>query len=151
MMHSPQAMTLARMMGEHFRYQSAIGRRLTELAILVVARDWSQAFEWQAHYPLALEEGLARAHADAIGDGRRPVGLSEAEAAIYDFVVELLRHRRVADETFARVKALFGEQGVVDLTGIVGYYSFLAMQLNVARFPVDRDGPQLPLFPDRAE
>ena len=144
MMHSPHTMTLARAMGDYFRYQSAVGNTLSELAILMTARQWSQGFEWSVHYPAAVAAAIDPAVADAIGQGCRPVRLTDDEAMVYDFVNELLTYQQVADATYASIKSRFGEKGVVDLTGIVGYYSFLAMQLNVARYQVPGDAPQLP-------
>ena len=148
MMHSPQVMSLARATGDHLRYHSSIGNTLSELVILITAREWSQDFEWSVHYPIALKAGIARDIADAIGDGRRPTGMSADEDIIYDFATELLRTKRVSDPTYARAQQRFGNKGIVDITGICGYYSFLAMQLNVARYPVPADAPKLSRFPN---
>lgn len=148
MMHSPQVMSLARATGDYLRYHSAIGNTLSELVILVTAREWSQDFEWSVHYPVALKAGIAREVADAIGDGRRPTGMSADEEIVYDFATELLRTKRVSDPTYARAEQRFGNKGIVDITGICGYYSFLGMQLNVARYPVPPDAPRLSRFPN---
>jgi 4-carboxymuconolactone decarboxylase len=86
-----------------------------------------------------MEAGLAKEIADAIAQGRRPERMAEDEAAAHDFSVELHRNRCVSDATYARALALFGEKGVVDLTGLNGYYSMLAMMMNVARTPADTD------------
>ena len=86
--------------------------------------------------------------ADAIAEGRRPAGMSEDEEIVYDFSIELHRNRRVSDVTFQRALERFGNKGVIDLTGISGYYTFLAMQMNMARFPVPEGAARLPRFPD---
>jgi len=148
MMHSPQVMSLARATGDYLRYHSSIGNTLSELVILITAREWSQDFEWSVHYPIALKAGIVREIADAVGDGRRPTGMSADEEIVYDFATELLRTRRVSDPTYARAEQRFGNKGIVDITGICGYYSFLAMQLNVARYPVPPDAPKLSRFPN---
>lgn len=148
MMHSPQVMSLARATGDYLRYHSAIGNTLSELAILVTAREWSQDYEWFVHYPIALKAGIAKEVADAIGDGRRPAGMSADEEMVFDFATELQRTRRVSDATYARVEQRFGKKGAVDLTGICGYYTFLAMQLNMARYQFTGDGPRLSRFPN---
>jgi 4-carboxymuconolactone decarboxylase len=148
MMHSPQVMNLARATGDYLRYHASIGNTLSELVILITAREWSQDFEWSVHYPIALKAGIAAETADAIGDGRRPGGMSADEEIVYDFATELLRTKRVSDPTYARAERRFGNKGVVDITGICGYYSFLAMQLNVARYPVAGDAPRLSRFPN---
>ena len=134
LMHSPQVMTLSRSMGDYLRYKSAIGNTMSELVILIVAREWTQDFEWWFHYPLALKSGISKGVADAIAEGRRPVGMSADEDMIYSYTTELTKNKQVSDVTFERVKARFGTKGVVDLTGIAGYYTFLAMQLNSAQY-----------------
>ncbi len=148
MMHSPAVMSRARAFGDYLRYNSAIGNTLSELAILITAREWTQDYEWYAHYPIALEVGIDREIADAIAEGRRPAGMSEDEEIVYDFSIELHRNRRVSDVTFQRALERFGSKGVIDLTGINGYYTFLAMQMNMAQYPVPEDAVKLPRFPD---
>jgi 4-carboxymuconolactone decarboxylase len=147
LMYSPQVMNLARAMGDYLRYKSAIGNTLSELVILITAREWTQDYEWYVHYPIALKAGIKQETADAIADGRRPTGMSEDEEIVYDFSIELHRNKRVSDRTFARAEKRFGKKGVVDLTGIAGYYTFLAMQLNAASYEAPREGQKLPHFP----
>ena len=148
LMHSPQVMSQARAMGDYLRYQSAIGNTLSELAILVTARQWSQDYEWYVHYPIALKAGIKKDVADAIADGRRPTGMSEDEQIVYDFSTELHQNKRVSDATFARAEQRFGKKGVVDLTGINAYYTLLAMQMNVAQYKVPDDAKRLVRLPE---
>jgi 4-carboxymuconolactone decarboxylase len=148
MMHSPEVMNMARAMGDYLRYHSAIGNTLSELVILVTAREWSQDYEWYVHYPIALKAGIAKDIADAIADGRRPAGMSVDEEIVYDFTTELQKNKRVSDLTFNRAEQRFGKKGVVDMTGISGYYTFLAMQLNMARYEFSGAGPRLSRFPN---
>lgn len=148
LMYSPEVMTLARSMGDYLRFKSGIGNTLSELAILVTAREWSQNYEWQVHAPIAAETGIKPEIIDAIRDGRRPAGLSDDEAIVYDFSTELHRNKRVSDTTFARAEARFGKPAVVDLIGINGYYTLLAMQLNAARYEGPSGGASLPRFPE---
>jgi 4-carboxymuconolactone decarboxylase len=147
MMHSPQVMTLARAMGDYLRYKSAIGNSLSELTILITAREWTQDYEWSVHYPIALKAGIRQEVADAIADRRRPPAMSRDEQIVYDYASELLKKQQVSDATFERAKSRFGTKGVVDITGIVGYYTFLAMQLNAAQYPTPNDGRKLPKMP----
>ena len=148
LMHSPQVMTQARAMGDYLRYQSAIGNTLSELVILVTAREWTQDYEWYVHEPIAVKAGIGQEICDAIADGRRPTGMREDEEIVYDFASELLRNKRVSDRTFERADKRFGKKGVVDLTGIVGYYTFLAMQLNAAKYVPPTAAKLLPRFPE---
>jgi 4-carboxymuconolactone decarboxylase len=136
MLRSPELMAHSQRMGEYLRYRSAIGLRLSELAILLVARHWTQQVEWAIHAPIAQREGVAAATIAAIAAGTPPQGLPEDEAAVHDFTTELLRDQQVSDPTWARAVSLFGEQGVVDLVGLAGYYAYLAMLMNAARTPV---------------
>lgn len=147
LMYSPRVMSEARAMGDYLRYQSAIGNTLSELVILVTAREWTQDYEWYVHYPIALKAGIKQETADAIADGRRPAGMNEDEEIVYDFATELLRNKRVSDRSFDRAEKRFGKKGVVDLTGIAGYYTFLSMQLNAARFEAPKEARKLMRFP----
>jgi 4-carboxymuconolactone decarboxylase len=147
LLRSPELADCAQRMGEYLRFRSAIGTRLTELAILMVARHWNQAVEWAIHAPLAEDAGIAATTIAAIATARRPAPMSDDEATIYDFCAELARDKAVTDATFARAVARFGEQGVVDLAGINGYYTMLAMVLNVACTPAPST-PSIALAPD---
>src|ERR1017187_4783442 len=147
LMYSPQVMSQARAMGDYLRYKSAIGNTLSELTILITAHEWTQDYEWAVHYPIALRAGIRKEAADDIAVGRRPTAMSPEEETVFDFTSELLRNKRVSDATFERAKSRLGTKGVVDMTGIVGYYTFLAMQLNVAQYPVAMDGKKLPRMP----
>ena len=147
LMYSPEVMSQARAMGDYLRYKSAIGNTLSELAILLTAREWTQDFEWSVHYPIALKAGIHQDTADAIAEGRRPATLSSDEAIVYDYSMELLKNKQVSNLTFERAKTRFGAKGVVDLTGIVGYYTFLAMELNAAQYPPAKDAKKLPRMP----
>jgi 4-carboxymuconolactone decarboxylase len=148
LMHSPEVMTLSRSMGDYLRFKSAIGTTLSELVILLVAREWTQDFEWWYHYPIALKAGIPKEVADAIADGRRPAGMGADEEMIYDYTTELLKNKRVSDATFNRVKARFGDKGVVDLTGVAGYYTLLAMQLNAAQYKIPENAAGLKRLPE---
>jgi 4-carboxymuconolactone decarboxylase len=144
MMHSPHLMTNAQKLGEYLRYHSSIGKPLSELAVLITARAWSQDYEWFLHQPIAVKAGIRQEITDAIRDGRRPEGMSADEELVYDFSTELHQTRNVSDETYRRVGERFGAQGVIDLIGTNGYYTFLAMQLNANRMPVPEGTPRLP-------
>jgi len=144
-MRSPEAGLKLQDVGAHIRFKSSLPKHLNELAILVTAREWTSQYEWYAHKTLALKAGLDGKIIDAIAAGKRPEGMKDDEAAIYDFCIQLHHDRKVDDGAFDRVKALFGEQGVIDLVVVSGYYVALSMTLNVAQVPVP-DG-SVPLKP----
>ena len=133
LVRSPELMLSAKAMGDYLRFKSSLPKRIGELAVLVVCREWTQQVEWQIHYPLALQAGLSPEVADAIADGRRPEKLAQDEQVAYDLSIEIQRNRRVSDETYRRAVTAFGEQGLVDLLGVNGYYVFLATVMNAAR------------------
>jgi 4-carboxymuconolactone decarboxylase len=133
LLRSPELMGHAQRVGEYLRYRSAIGVRLSELAILVTAREWDQQVEWAIHAPIAQQVGVPPDVIAAIARRERPAAMLVDETVVYDFCVELHRHKRVSDRVYDDALALFGEQGVVDLMGVNGYYTFLAMVMNTAR------------------
>ena len=85
---------------------------------------------------LAQQGGLRASIITAIADGRRPEGMAGDEETLYTFCDELHRTQGISDATYARAVRAFGEQGVIDILGISGYYTMLAMVLNTARTPV---------------
>ena len=143
LLRSPELMGHAQRMGEYLRYRSAIGLRLSELAILVTARQWSQQVEWAIHAPIAQREGISPETVKAIAEGCRPTSMRADEAVVHDFCIELHRNRSVSETTWNAALQSFGEQGVVDLMGVAGYYTLLSMVMNAARTKVP------PALPDR--
>lgn len=135
-MRSPGLCDTAQRVGAYVRFNSALPARLSEIAILVTGRHWRSNFEFWAHVRLARQAGLAEDKIQAIHAGRRPEGMAEDEAAVHDAAKEVLETARVSDANYDRALKLFGERGVVDLIGLVGYYSLVALTLNTARQPV---------------
>jgi 4-carboxymuconolactone decarboxylase len=144
-MRSPEFGLKIQAVGEQIRFKSSIPKHLNEFAILITAREWTSQYEWYAHHALAMKAGLDPKIAEELAAGKRPSNMKEDEAAVYDFCTQLHRTKKVDDATFKRAKALFGEQGVIDLIGVSGYYTAVSMTLNVAEVPVP-DGT-LPLKP----
>ena len=147
LMYSPQLMNNARAMGDYLRYNSAFDSRLSEFAILITAREWSQDYEWYVHHPIAIKAGLKPEIAQALKEGRRPEGMSEDETIVYDFTIELQKNKQVSDVTYAKTESRFGKKGVIDLAGIAGYYTFLAMEMNMARHSIPANAERLPRLP----
>jgi 4-carboxymuconolactone decarboxylase len=144
-LHSPELGARMRAVNQYLRYETTLDRRLTELAILVTARELDQQFEWTAHEPAALKEGLEPAMIDVVKH-RKPVdGLGEKEAVIVSFGREVFRERKVRAGTFARAIELFGSRGVVDLAALMGNYASTAVILNAVDQHLRPDQP--PLLP----
>jgi 4-carboxymuconolactone decarboxylase len=147
LLRSPELAAAVQRVGEYLRFRCPLERRLAELATLIAARHWTQQYEWHMHYAHAMKAGVAPALADAIAEGRRPDAMAQDEALVYDLLAELLHNGGVCDATYARALERFGEQGVVDLVAIAGYYGMLAMVMNVARTAVPGGRPPLRPFP----
>lgn len=144
LLRSPEVLKRAQYLGAFLRYDCTLSGPHSEFAILCVARIWSNDYEWHTHAKIAQERGVTPEIVDAIRHGRRPEAMSDAQAAIYDFTHELLNQRRVSDETYARAQALFGERGVIDLVGLNGYYSLLAMAMNAVQMANPAGAEPLP-------
>ena len=135
MLRSPELCTHSQRTGEYLRYRSAIGLRLSELAILVTARYWSQQVEWAIHAPIAMREGIDAKVVEAIANRQTPPFEKDDEALVYDFVQESLHDKKISDATWAQAMASLGEKGTVDLLGIIGYYSMLSVMMTGAQTP----------------
>lgn len=143
-LRSPGFAACIQHVGAYFRYRCTLDRKISEMAALMAARAWSQQFVWDVHILQALDAGLAREAAMALAEGRRPQDMEADEAALWDFVTELLVNKGVSDATYDRTVRQFGESGVIDILGVVGYYSTLSMIMNVGRTGM-LDGRPFPL------
>ena len=145
-LHAPEYGQLAQALGGFCRYQSSVPARLSEFAILCTARLWRAQFEWYAHAPVAAKEGVKAKTIDDLRAGRVPKSAAKDERAIYDFIQEIYKKKRVSDRTYSRVVAVLGEKATVELVGILGYYSSISMTLNVFSM-LPPDGEKL-AFPE---
>jgi 4-carboxymuconolactone decarboxylase len=130
-MHAPEFGELAQKLGAHCRYGTVLAPRLSEFAILCTARIWRAQYEWFAHAPMALKAGVKQKTIDDLKRGQVPKSAAKDERAIYDFVQELYKKKRVGDRAYKRVQELFGDKAAVELVGILGYYALISMTLNV--------------------
>jgi len=131
-LHSPELASRAQQLGEVLRWGTVFEPRLSELAILVTARHCTCHYVWFNHVKAAVEQGLAADVVEAIKVRRHPEFVRDDEAAVYDFVTEVLATYRIADATLERVKELFGERGAIELGSIVGHYQHGAITLAIA-------------------
>jgi len=146
---SPEVLGLMMDMRRHVANRSLLSPQLTEIPILISAREWTQHFEWNAHEAIATKAGLKPEIINAIKEGRRPRQMTEQEESLYDLCMELQRTKGVSDLTYDRArKVLGGEDKVIEAVAVQGYYALLAMVMNTARTPLPEGRtPPLPLFP----
>ncbi|MGJ4944694.1 carboxymuconolactone decarboxylase family protein [Bradyrhizobium sp. HKCCYLS1011] len=130
----------------YLRWQTSVPTRLNEFAILIIGRQWRSQVEWFAHVPLAAKAGLSQQVIAELKQGKRPSTMAEDEAVVYDFVTELSTTKKVSDETYARAKAIFNDQQIVDLTAVSGNYVMVAMMLAMAEETVP-PGKEAPFKP----
>lgn len=141
MLRSPELGDLQQAIGAYVRFKTSIPHKLNELAILMTGRHWNAQYEWYAHKRIALEAGLSPAVIADIAAGKRPASMPPDEEIVYNFTRELNETKQVSDATFKAAVEKFGERGVVDLVGTVGYYHLVSMLLNLDRYPLP-DGAQ---------
>lgn len=136
LLRSPEIVNRARGLSDYLRFNSSLPPRLSEFVILITAREWAQPYEWNAHHALALKGGLNPEIAKAVAEGRRPKQMAADEEAVYDFCIELHGNHTVSDATYARALSTFGENGIIDIIGLSGYYTMISMVLNTVRTPL---------------
>jgi 4-carboxymuconolactone decarboxylase len=148
LLRSPELMKRTRGLSDYLRFESVLPGWLREFVILMTARQWGQTYEWNAHYAIAMDEGLSPDIAQAIAEGRRPEGMVREEAILYELCLELQRNHSVSDATYERAVERFGEQGVVEVVSLMGYYTMISMILNTSRAPLPAGAvPALAPFP----
>jgi 4-carboxymuconolactone decarboxylase len=132
-LHAPAFGELAQQLGGYCRFKTGVPARLSELAILVTAKMWRAQYEWYAHVPQAERAGVAKETIRDIHRGRMPKSAPKDERAIYDFIQELYKTRRVGERNFKRVHSVLGDAAMVEFVGTLGYYVLISMILNVFR------------------
>jgi 4-carboxymuconolactone decarboxylase len=147
LLRSPELMDRLQKVGEYLRFQSSLEQRISEFIMLVVSREWTQHFEWFVHVPLGRKAGTSEDTIAALAEGRRPTDMREDEEIAYDFCEELFRTKGVSETTYRRTVKKFGENGVIDMIGVAGYFTTVSMVMNVAHSPPPEDKTVSPLSP----
>ena len=148
LLRSPQLLDRVAKVGEYLRFESVLDARIRELVTCAAARHVTNQFEWLMHAPLALKAGVAEATLEALRAGARPKGLPGDEEAALDFATELLNRHGTSEATYVAAVARFGEQGVVELATLVGYFVMVSWLMNVAHTPAHPNpAAPLPAFP----
>jgi len=135
-LRSPEVLMGRKIVGDYLLgYKGTLSPKLTEIAILMTARQWTQQFIWNAHVQLATKAGVRPPVIEAIADGRRPADMTDDEAVVYDFCEELFRNNSISDATYARALTKLGEQGIVEMVASIGHWASNAMMMNTVRLP----------------
>ena len=143
-LRSPELENRLQQVGQYVRFDTSLPHKLNEFAILVTAVQWKAPFEWSYHYPLAIKEGMEPDVLKVVSEGKRPDDMSDDEALVYDFTVQLIQQKQVSDAVYDASVKKFGERGFVDLIAVDGYYSTVSMTLNVGHYPAsETGGPRL--------
>ena len=140
LMRSPELLDRLQRVGEYLRFGSVVPAKLNELAMLITARHLGNRFEWAVHHPLAIRAGVSPQAVEAIRRRERPAAMPQDEALLHDFCLELLTTHHVSDPLYERATGAWGEQGVVDLVGCVGYFVAICLVMNVAGTPPPDNG-----------
>ncbi len=140
-LHAPQLADPAEKLGAFCRYGTHLQPMESEMLILLVAKAFRCDGEWQIHAPIAARVGLDPAAIGAIGVGRRPILPTERLATLHEFASELLGTHRVSAERFERTMHMLGTEGLVEVVGLVGYYTLVAMTLNAFEMTLESDSP----------
>jgi 4-carboxymuconolactone decarboxylase len=148
-MRSPELAAKLEAVSDYVRWGSGLQPRLTELAIMITARQWSNQWIWRGHYRAAVRGGLDASVGADIAAGKRPEKMKEDEAILYNYAMEMYRDKAVSDATYAAAVQQFGEKGLIDLVATMGYYDTVAMTLITAKAvaPKEDDVPQLAALP----
>jgi len=132
-LRSPELADRLQKVGEYVRFNTSLDKRLNEMAIIMTAQYWGSQYEWYAHAPLAIKAGLDPEIVAALGAGNKPEKMKDDEAMVWEFTTQLRRDHGVNDAIYAKAVEKFGENGVMDLVAVNGYYDVVSMTLNVAR------------------
>lgn len=135
-LHSPALAQPAQRLGAFCRYGTRLPARLSELAIITVGAHWRSGFEWHVHAPIARKAGIAAEAIEAIRTGAAPMLTAPDERAVHDFSRELLETRQVSDRAYDMAVRQIGLEAVVELVGLLGYYTLISMTINAFRVPL---------------
>jgi 4-carboxymuconolactone decarboxylase len=136
LLRSPELADQVQKLGEYVRFKTSVPARLNEFAILINARFMDCQFEWFGHKPLVIKNGIAESILDDLAQNKRPKGMKPDEELVYDFCTTLSRQHSVDDELFQRAVATLGEQGVIDLIAVSGFFIMMSLAINVAELPI---------------
>ena len=141
LMQSPVLLERVGSLGEYLRFESRLEARVRELVTCAVARHVGNQFEWVVHAPAAIKAGVSAEAIEALRLGRRAAPLADDEQIALDLALELLQHHGISEPTYAAAKACLGQQAVVELSALIGYFAMVCWIMNVAHTPAQGEGP----------
>ncbi len=147
-LRTPEFAEIAGDLGLYLRTRTTLPRRLLELTVLITARLWSAQYEWYAHEKFVDVAGLEREMVEDLRAGRRPRFTAPEDALVYDLVLEIQDRKGLAETTYQRALDLLGEQTVIDLLTIIGYYTMLAVLLTGLEVETPDGSTPLPPLPE---
>ena len=142
--HSPDLARRWSRLGEYLRFSTCLPKKLNELAIIVTGRRWNSQIEFHIHAEAAKAAGLDSTCIEAIRLAQPPAFADDADAEVYEYTRQIQQTGTVDTAIHAAIKARWGERGVVELTGVIGYYTMVSMTLNAHEIPLP-DGARPPL------
>ena len=134
-LRSPEVYEKMGWMISYMRNKSGIPARLVELAILITVNNWESIYPRARHEPLARKSGLGEGVIVALAAGKRPEFTNPDEEAVYNFCVEIRERHSVGDSTYKAALGCLGEQGLVELVVLLGFYATVSMTVNVFEIP----------------
>ena len=144
-LYSTKTVEARNAVNHYLRFEAGYGAKVREIAILTVARELDSRFEWAAHEPVAIKEGVPQAVIDAIKHRRSTDGLDETSAAVIEFGRQIFHDHRVTPEAFARLRKIFAPTVLCDLVLLMGNYAATAVLLTAFDMQVPDGKPELPV------
>jgi 4-carboxymuconolactone decarboxylase len=138
---NPNFASMSQQLGDYLRFNSSLPKKLSELSILCVAHHWGSPFEWEVHKVEALKVGLEEHIIVSIHEGGCPLFESKTESLVFSFCSNALNKKAIDSNLFEQLRESIGEKGVMDLIGIMGYYTLISLTLNTLE--IDADSPSL--------
>lgn len=149
-LHRPDFAAKAQDLGKYCRYDTTLDPVLSELAIMVTGKVFGSEYEWQIHKGHALKTGLGADVIEAIRVGQTPAFPNREQEMVYRVALAAHTERRLGDAIYAEAREVLGDLRLVDLVGMIGYYTLISLTINIFDIPPMGDAPERDLPDDKA-